>query len=158
MQIEVTATVDVDRPRDEAFDFAVACETFPRVLRKLGLIPAIEHVEMVDGQPLATGGQRRVRLGDGSEIRELVVALDRPLRHRYRWLDLPAAPFNLLVSGAEADWTFDDTRDGGTRIAWTYAFTLTTPLVYPLARLVLGLFRSWMQRGLDRIAEQLRAR
>ena len=72
MQIEVRATVDVERPLAEVFDFAVACER---------------------GVP-----------------------------------------------------------------TWTYVFSLTTPLVYPLAWLVLGLFRSWMQSGLDQLRAQLPAR
>lgn len=157
MQIEVRAAIDVARPPEEVFDFAVACETFPRILHKLGPIPAITHLEMLDGRPLETGARRRVELGDGSVLLELIVALERPRRHRYRWLGPPAAPFNLLVRVGEGDWLFSP-HDGGTRIAWTYTFDLTTPLVYPLARLVLGLFRRWMQRGLDQIREQLPAR
>lgn len=154
MQLEVRAAVAVERPPEEVFDFAVACESFPRILHRLGPIPAITHLEMLDGRPLETGARRRVELGDGSMLLELIVALERPTRHRYRWLGPPAAPFNLLVEVGEGDWIFS-AHGTGTRIEWTYTFTLTTALVYPLAWLVLGLFRRWMQRGLDRIPVEI---
>jgi hypothetical protein len=85
---------------------------------------------------------------------EEIVAFDRPHRHRYRWLNRPAPPFSYLVSGGEGDWTF--TADGAsTRIVWSYTFELTSPLVLPLMLPVRALFRRWMQRGLERIREEL---
>jgi hypothetical protein len=146
--------VDVDRPVDEVYDFAVAADNFPRLLRALGPIPGIALITMEDGRPLEDGAQRSVTMSDGSVVRELIVAAHRPSRHCYRWTEPPAAPFNLLVRPAEGDWRFHPTGRG-TRIDWVYTFDLTTPLAAPLAALVLLLFRRWMQHGLDRIPGEM---
>jgi uncharacterized protein YndB with AHSA1/START domain len=150
MEIRVAAAVRVRRPLEEVYDFAVAEASFPRIVHALGPIPGIARVEMLDGRVLERGARRRVTMTDGSEVLEEILDAERPRRHRYRWLDPPAAPFNLLVRSGEGDWRFA-AADGGTRVEWTYTFDLTTPLVYPLAAAVLTLFRRWMQRALDRI-------
>ncbi len=155
MQMRVTAAVDIDRPVEEVYDFAVAEGTFPRIVRALGPIPGIAHVEMEGGRPLEPGARRRVRMSDGSEVREEILEVERPRRHRYRWMEPPKAPFNLLVKSGEGDWRFAP-AGAGTRVEWVYTFELTTPLVYPLAAAVLALFRRWMQRGLERLREEMR--
>jgi hypothetical protein len=150
VKLKVHASHVVGAPTEKVFDFAVASENLPRILRGLGPIPGITSIEMLDGAALAPGARRRVRMSDGSDILEEVTALDRPRRHSYRWLNAPAAPFSLLVRRAEADWIFTASAQG-TRIEWTYRFELTSPLAAPLAALVMILFKRWMRRGLERI-------
>ncbi len=156
MRIAQSATVHVPRPIEEVFDFSVACETFPRVLRPLGPIAGVAKAEMIDAPAPRTGARRRIQMTDGSAIEEELVAFDRPTRHRYRWLNRPAPPFSWLVRGGEGDWTFAPSR-GGTSIVWVYSFDLTTPLAYPLAAPFGLLFRRWMMRGLFRIRAALTA-
>jgi len=150
VQLEVHASRVIGAPTEKVFDFAVASENLPRILKVFGPIPGITSIEMLDGATLATGARRRVRMSDGSEIFEEVTALDRPRRHSYRWLNAPAPPFSLLVRRGEADWIFTASAQG-TRIEWTYRFELTSPLAAPLAAVVMMLFKRWMQRGLERI-------
>jgi uncharacterized protein YndB with AHSA1/START domain len=157
VQIRVTAGVEVARPVEEVFDFAVAPESFPRFVHALGPIPAIARVEVLDGRANEPGALRRVTMSDGSEVLEEVLALERPRRHAYRWISRPAAPLHLLVRGAEGEWCFA-AAPRGTHVAWTYAFDLTTPLVWPLALATLQVFRLWMQRALDRLPDELAAR
>lgn len=156
MQVQTQASVVVERPVEAVFDFAVAPESQPLLLRAAPPIPGVTGIEMLDGRAPETGARRRVLLSDGSTLREEVVALERPHRHRYRWLDPPAAPLHLLVSAAEGDWVFSGHGER-TRIDWTYTFTLTSPLLYPLALAVAWLFGRWMQQSLDRIPGELRA-
>ncbi len=156
MRISERAEIHVPRPVEQVFDFSVACETFPRVLHPLGPIAGIAKAEMVDAVSPRTGARRRIHMTDGSAIEELLVAFDRPKRHRYRWLNRPAPPFSWLVRGGESDWTFAPS-DGGTSIVWVYSFDLTTPLAYPLAAPIAFLFRRWMMRGLFRIRSDLTA-
>lgn len=155
MEIRTQASVVVDRPLEEVFDFAVAPESQPLLLCAAPPIPGVTGVEMLDGRTLETGAQRRVLLSDGSTLREEVVAFERPHRHRYRWLDPPAAPLHLLVSAAEGDWAFSG-HGGRTRIDWTYTFTLTSPLAWPLASVVAWLFGRWMQQSLERVPKAMR--
>ena len=56
-----------------------------------------------------------------------------------------------LVRRGEASWTFAPEGDG-TRVVWHYTFELTSPLAYPVAALVMILFRRWMASGLERLA------
>jgi len=155
VQLAVVVSTEVDAAPERAFDFAAANEVFPRVLHAYGPIPGIASIEMLDGARLAIGSRRRVLMTDGSEILEEVLAYDRPERHRYRWMNPPKPPFSLLVSRGEGDWIFRPSGSG-TRIEWTYTFDLTSPLAALPAKLVLGIFRRWMQRGLDEIARLLR--
>ena len=95
MQISARVEEHVRRPPDEVFDFATACETFPRVLLPLGPVAGIAHADMLDGSPLCAGARRRIVLTDGSIIDEEILAFDRPVRHRYRWLNPPPEPTSL---------------------------------------------------------------
>ena len=106
MRLRARATVLIDRPRAEVYDFAVAGENLSRVLQKLGPIPGIESMEIAGGGPLVTGALRRVSMSDGSVIEEEVLELSRPRLHRYRWLRGLRPPFSLLVRSGEACWTF----------------------------------------------------
>jgi hypothetical protein len=63
-------------------------------------------------------------------MREEITVQERPRAYRYRWLNPPAAPFSLMVRGAESDWTFRP-AGAGTAVDWTYTFELTTPLGLP---------------------------
>ena len=92
MQISARAEEHVPRPPEHVFDFATACETFPKVLLPLGPVAGIAHADLLDGAPLRTGARRRIVLTDGSIIDEQILAFERPRRHRYRWLNPPPAP------------------------------------------------------------------
>jgi hypothetical protein len=147
MEIATRTEQHVPLPPEAVFDRAVACETFPRILLPLGPIPGVARAEMVGGGEPKAGAQRRIELTDGSVMGEELLAFDRPRRHAYRWLDPPALPLSLLVRRGTGDWSFTP-EAGGTRIAWSYRFELTSPLAWPLAALVALLFRRWMAQGL----------
>jgi hypothetical protein len=143
----------VARAPERVFDFAVACETFPRVLLPLGPLPGVSGAEMQGGVAPAPGARRRIRMTDGSSLTEELLAFERPSRHRYRWAD-PRAPLGWLVRSGEGDWSFTPSPRG-TRIRWSYRFELTHALAAPLAWPIVWLFRSWMSRGLERVREAL---
>jgi len=155
MQLTTRARIQVPRPPDQVFDFAVSTESFPRMMQPLGPIPGIVSMEMQGGARPARGARRRVTMTDGSVINEELLAYERPTRHQYRWLDPPKFPFSLLVKRGEGDFRFAP-AEGGTRIEWTYRFQLTTPLVVGMTLPVLFLFRRWMKQGLTRIRDELR--
>jgi uncharacterized protein YndB with AHSA1/START domain len=150
MRVVRTAHIEIPRPVEAVFDFAASCEGLPQFLHAKGPIPAVTRAVMEGGAALAPGSRRNVTMSDGSVMVEEITRLERPVRHAYRWLNRPKAPFSLLVRSGEADWTFSPTPLG-TRIDWVYTFELTTPLVWPLASGVLLVFQSWMQSGLARL-------
>jgi len=150
MKIQTRAGIDIASPVERVFDLAVDMARVSELMTRVGPIPGVVSMEMLDGRSPGAGAQRTVTMSDGSAIVEEILALDRPLRHAYRWRNPPGPPFSLLVRGAEADWVFT-ARDGGARVDWTYTFTLTSFLAYPLAALVVMLFRRWMVNALERL-------
>lgn len=156
MQLGTHAEIEVARPAERVFDFAVACETFTRVLLPLGPLPGVQRAEMLDGAEPKAGARRRILLSDGTSVLEELLAFERPLRHCYRWVEPPRGALALLVRGADGDWRFSTTARG-TRIAWSYRFELSSALAAPLALPIVWLFRSWMKRGLERVREALEA-
>ena len=150
MKIQTRAGIDIASPVERVFDLAVDMARLCELMTKVGPIPGVASMEMQGGRSPGVGAQRTVTMTDGSTIVEEILALDRPRRHAYRWRNPPGPPFSLLVRGAEADWAFT-ARDGGARIDWTYTFTLTSFIAYPLAALVVMLFRRWMVNALEHL-------
>jgi len=155
MQIRTSATIDIAGPREAVFDFACACDTYMKLFRSRGSIAGVAKAEMIDGAPLAAGARRRIELSDGAVLEEDVLAFDRPNRHTYRWSRGLRTPAKFLVRSGEGDWTFSE-HEGRTRIDWTYAFELTTPIVYPAVLIMRGQFRRWMAQQLQAIAVALK--
>jgi uncharacterized protein YndB with AHSA1/START domain len=147
MALETQAEIEIARSPEEVFDLATSCAGFPRFLLRFGPIPRVVRAELVGAAEPKPGGRRLIQMSDGSTMEEEILALDRPVRHRYRWATPPAPPFSLLVRSAEGDWTFTPTG-GGTRIVWRYRFESPSRLAELAARPVIGLFRRWMSRGL----------
>ncbi|MEO8673268.1 MAG: SRPBCC family protein [Tahibacter sp.] len=132
-----------------AFDFALDTAQFPATFTGYGPIPSIRSI-VVEG-PLMPGAVRRVSNSDGSVLTERVETVARPERHSYT-LEGFRVPFSWLVRQGTADWTFEETGVI-TRVRWTYAFRLTSPLVMPLAMVLLRLFMTRaMQRCLENMA------
>ena len=154
MKVSARAAFEVARPIEAVFDLATACDGFQLFLFPFGPLPGVAGSRMIDAPEPVTGGKRDVVLTDGSTVHEILLAFDRPSRHRYRWLEPPAPPFSWVVKGGEADWAFSATP-GGTHVAWHYEFELTSPLAIVLAPPLLWLFRGWMQRGLERLPTAL---
>lgn len=154
MRVSTRAEVEVERPIEEVFDFATACDGFQLFLFTVGPIPGVAGSRMVDAPAPKAGAKRDVRLTDGTTIHEVLLAYDRPSRHHYRWLKPPAPPFSWLVKCGEGDWTFSATQKG-TRIVWLYHFDLTSPLARVLSPALLWFFRRWMQTGLERLPAAL---
>ena len=150
MDVTVRSAIHVPRPPEVVWDFAVGCENFPRFLRRLGPLPGVVEVAMLDGAAPGPGVRRRVTMTDDSVLVEHVLELSRPTTHRYRWEGGPRPPFSLLVRSGEGSWAFAAAA-GGTDVVWSYRFALTTPLVWPLAAPVLLAFRAWMARGLTNL-------
>ncbi len=154
MQLHTVATVSINRPIEQVFDFAVDGANFPRLMQPLPPIPGVAGSELIDSSELRTGVKRRVTMTDGSIVMEELIDVTRPYRHCYRWLNKPKFPFSLLVRGAEARWTFAE-RAGQTAIEWHYGFELTSLLAYPAARLVAVAMRRWMAQALGNVRDNL---
>lgn len=154
MWIECQQQVDVRCSPERAFAACVDAEHFAEWFTGYGPIVAIARVAS-DG-PLRVGGFRVVHNADGSALRETITELRPPQRHRYT-LEGFRRPFSWLVLSGDALWTISATAEGA-RIVWRYRFSLTSIVVWPLAKPLLALFMSAaMRRCLDNMARSLAA-
>ena len=109
---------------------------FVAAFRGAGPIPALTRIELLS--PPALGAERAVTSADGAVLHERITAFVLGERHAYELSGLKP-PLAWLVRKGEADWRF--VADGsGTLVRWNYVFTLTTPLVWPIAAPLLKIF------------------
>jgi len=150
MDITVIAHRHIPAPAHEVYAVMTDPDRFP--FPGFGPIAAIRKVSL-DG-PLAVGSVRTLLGADGSELSERITALDPPRRHTYE-LSGFTPPFSWLVRVGVADWTVRDAGDG-VDVTWSYRFTLSHALAWPVAAPLLAIFmRGAMTRCLDAIASML---
>jgi hypothetical protein len=149
MQTQVRAQLTVAATPEAVFDLVADSQNFVHFFRPLGPIPGVLRCDTLPGSPGALE-HRNVHMTNGSVTEEQVTVSDRPTLYRYRWLSRPIAPLHWLIRAADSSWYFEPTRSG-TRLSWTYTFTLTSPLAYPAAILFCQIFKRWMAAGLERI-------
>lgn len=136
MWIECQASRELHCAPERAFAKCLDSSRFPGWFRGYGPIAAIDRIE-TDGPP-RVGGQRIVHNADGSVLVERITELTPPLRHAYT-LEGMRPPFSWLVRRGDARWSIAPEL-AGSRVCWNYRFTLTTPLVWPLAKPLLAWF------------------
>jgi hypothetical protein len=148
-----TETVTIFAPLASVYDY-VARETTPaHDLARVGLVPGVsgDHI-LTPGGWDHVGATRLVYLEDGSSLVEAIEALDPPSHFAYRVSDF-GWPLSALVQKGHGSWEFTADPDGGTHVAWTYAFTPPTCLTEPaLALFVATQFQPYMAHGLAAIA------
>ena len=156
MKVELTAEIEIPAEAAKVFDAVNDAEGAPRIYAGHGPVPGVTEMRYDgDGAP-RLGAVRKVWTSDGNVLEEKLVVYDRPRAHAYTLRGF-SRPFSLLVREARADWRFDPVRDSATtRVGWKYAFTLTTPLVWPLAALFLHtVFHGWMLGCLGRARREV---
>jgi len=136
MKVTSLASFEFVADPPEVFGLIVDPDAFPACFDGYGLIPAVRKIRLVE--PLAVGVVRHIYNADNSVLTETVTILDRPHRHAYILRGF-SVPFSWLVNQGEADWKLVKS-DAGTRVDWTYQFTLTSMLVYPACFLLLKWF------------------
>lgn len=152
MQIELVEQRRVRASPHAAFALALDAERFPALFRGFGLIPGIRRI--THHSPAAVGATRSLENEDGTQLREVITALDAPHRHAYT-LSGMRPPFAWLVRAGHADWTFT-ADDAGCLVCWSYRFELASAWSWPLAGLLLRIFmRGAMRRCLAALAAAL---
>ncbi len=151
MIVTTQAEADIRASPERVCDISNDLDGIADVFVGYGPIPGVVRAEVIGGTDLVQGSSRRVYTADGNDVIEEMLILERGRSVAYTLTGI-SPPFSFLVQYARADWTFTKT-ELGTHVHWTYAFTLTTPLAWPLAAPLLHLvFRRWMQGCLTAIA------
>jgi len=151
MVVETQAQATIRATPERVFDVTNDLDRIADAFVAYGPIPGTVSAEVIGGGALVQGVSRRVHTSDGHHVIEEMLIFDRAAAVAYKLTGI-SAPFSWLVRFARADWSFETVPEG-TRVRWTYAFTLTTPLVWPVAAPMLHMvFRRWMYGCLEAIA------
>lgn len=153
MELSSSVEIEVDVARGVAFEYLTTA--YHEFLLKRGLFPAVTSVE-IHGDGLEAGARRTIGLSDGGVLEEEIRLHDPPTVHSYRWRGGVKFPNSLMVAAGSSIWRFAEST-GRTRVDWTYTFELTSPLWWPIARIMMWGYRRWMQRGLRLAKSHLEA-
>ncbi len=139
MEVSTRASRVIAAPPEKVYDFATDPDVFHTIFPGNLLVPAVEKVSLAEPGEAAVGRLRYVDNSDGSRITEMILALERPSRHRYRLVEGFQPPFSWMVKTAEGDWLFAPV-EGGTRVTWIYSFQLRSALAAPVTLPIVKLF------------------
>lgn len=154
MQLKLTIVRLFQMPAQRVFDFTSDDNNFT-TFTGYGPIPGILKARYETAGPPRLGAIRRVEKTDGSEHREEITVFEPPVRHTSRITGL-GAPFSWLVREGSDDWAFRAEGPALTVVERTFSFELTTPLIAPVAWLILHLFmKEAVRRDLNHILERL---
>ena len=154
MDLSTSASIEVGRPRRQVFDYFTV--EFADFLKPWLLYPGITG-SIVHGGPTSVGSRRTIELSDGGVLDETIVRHGPGEEHSYEWTGGVAFPNSLIVHGGAGSWTFDEVFHG-TRVWFSDTFTLTSPLWWPIGRLMMAGYRMWMVKGLNRGKARLEAK
>jgi len=157
MKLTANAETEIAAPLDAVFDYHTEADNYPGLLKPRFPLAGIKSVELIDAAVPAVGVRRRVTMTDGMELVETINQHESGKVHGYFWSEGLKSPLSLIVTRAVAQWNFRET-DNGTLVHWTYDFTLTTPLVWPLAKPIFLRFQTWMSLGLKRAQTALNSK
>jgi hypothetical protein len=158
MIVSNSETVVIAAAPAVAFERAFVPAEMVRILRGWGPVPATNEVELLG--PVAVGGFRRIHNADGSVLDEEILVHDPPRTHAYRLSGGFRGLAKLLVTEGRGEWTFTPIGPNHqTEVRWTYAFTLRSPLAWPLGILMVRVVFGKMQRGaLERLRQGFAAK
>ncbi|MBI3070611.1 MAG: SRPBCC family protein [Deltaproteobacteria bacterium] len=155
MDVTAAASIEIGKPIETVFDYAVTSENIPRIFVGYGPIPAVVSATVRGDGILREGATRTIENSDGSVIDEAITALVRPTRQAYRLPGGFKKPFSFIVRSAEGNWVFSQTSTG-TRVDWSFRFELTSPIARPFGWLLMRLFfQKAMERCLARLKDQV---
>lgn len=152
MNVTSSVSITIPRARETVFELATKDETYERALLPYGPVAGVAESKVLEGRALQQGARREIKLTDGSVLTEEILEHDVPTRHRYKWTSGLKPPFAWLVRSGEGTWTFSEVAEG-TRVDWGYVFELPSPLAYPIAVPIVGLFRRWQEKSLARVRD-----
>ncbi|MBH0053828.1 MULTISPECIES: SRPBCC family protein [unclassified Salinibacterium] len=150
--VTATAHARTRASAQQAYDFSGPLDPaqfYPR----FGPLPAVVTVLEQSGTWDAVGHTRRLVLSDGGHVIETITDAAAPELFAYELSEFQKL-FGLLVSGARAEWRFDD-RTTGSRIRWSYTFFAKPArgwIVWLIIRLWWG---RYMRRVLPPIAREV---
>lgn len=154
MILSASTETEIACPPAMAFEYLTDAGVYPVILTPLFPLAGIRQAQLIDASQPAVGVQRLITMTDGVEIMETIDQYESPVVHGYSWGDGVRPPLSLLVRHAAARWDFIETA-AGTHVRWSYEFTLTNAVLWPVGKPIVLRLQAWMNRGIQQARIQL---
>jgi hypothetical protein len=140
MKIHTLAVQTIDAAPESVYIALTTPYTFPAHFKGFGPVPGISHEVLSEGvSQYQVGMNRRMYGKDGSVRIEKITELEYPNLFAYENVAGFGKPLSLLVKHGRSVWNFLPHKHR-TVVEWHYVFTLTSPLVYPVASLLINYY------------------
>lgn len=154
LAVSHTETFTVNAPIEDVFQFIVAEDVLPKILKRYRFIPAVTGSTIHEGDWETPGSYRTVHFANGTSLREELNYFDRPDFFAYTVSEFSGFQRRLIRYG-RGEWVFDEAGEK-TRVSWTYTFHARNRIKKPFVRLfVRNDFKTYMKRSINLIKEQI---
>lgn len=144
-----SATAFVAAPIEHVFP-AITSHDATKFYPKWGVLPGVVQVRDESGPWDVVGQTRQLVMSDASTFTETITDFDVDELFAYTLTDFTRL-FGILVAFAHSEWRFSRV-EGGTAIAWTYAFTSRPGWAAVVASIVRLAWAPYMRKVLPAIA------
>lgn len=149
-----TESFTVNAPLSTVYDFVVADDVLPKILKKHRFIPAVEGSTIHHGNWVTPGSYRTVHFANGDTLREELTSFDRPAYFAYTVSQFSGFLRRLATHGT-GQWWFRANGDQ-TEVTWTYTFYARSKSRRFLLRPFINHdFRTYMKRSITLINQQI---
>lgn len=149
-----TEVFTVKAPVGEVFDFIVAEDVLPKILKKYLFIPAVTGTRVHAGDWKTPGSYRTVMFESGDTLREELTHFEKPSYFGYTVSEFSSFQRHFASHGT-GQWWFVAKGDL-TEVKWTYTFypkgTFGRMILHPFVK---NDFRTYMKRSIQLIQSQI---
>jgi hypothetical protein len=144
----------VNTPIEKVFDFIVAEDVLPKILKKYFIIPAVTGSKIHQGDWVTPGSYRTVFFANGDTLKEELTDFDRPTYFAYKVSEFSSFQKRFASYGT-GQWWFKANGDK-TEVKWTYTFYAKSRFKrFFLKPFINHDFRTYMKRSIKHIKKQI---
>lgn len=150
-------TFIINAPIEKTYDFIVAEDVLPKILKKYFIIPAVKGSTIHQGDWVTPGSYRTVFFANGDTLKEELTNFDRPVYFAYKVSEFSSFQRHFASHGI-GQWWFT-AKDGKTEIKWTYTFYAKSRFKKLFLKPFINHdFKTYMKRSIKLIKEQIESR
>lgn len=149
-----TEAFTVNAPIEKVYDFIVAEDVLPKILKKYFIIPAVKGSKIHKGDWETPGSYRTVFFANGDTLKEELTNFERPNYFAYKVSEFSSFQRHFASYGV-GRWWFTANGDT-TEIKWTYTFYAKSRFKrFFLKPFINHDFKTYMKRSIKLIKEQI---
>ncbi len=113
----VQVSIEIESPVKQSFEYIVPVD-LPHIFKRYKNLPAIDSTNAKEIW-YTPGMQRTIFFEDGNSAHEYLLTVNPHHDFSYR-IDSFTSPLKRLAKQINGKWVFSETKDGKTKIVWTY--------------------------------------